>query len=104
MFDDNSGSKTILIVYLGRTEVHTEYLNGEYWRYHTLVSIIPTSWQLLTILVFRFYPQNHSVARAAYKSPCIPYELTGAGNVGFWSGFEPTQIVSNNVRDFLYGY
>ncbi|ESZ93731.1 hypothetical protein SBOR_5868 [Sclerotinia borealis F-4128] len=48
------------------------------------------------IIEFRFYPQNHSVARAEYKLPCIPYEDTGAGKVGFWSGFEPIAIVSNN--------
>jgi len=51
----------------------------------------------LTLLVFRFYPQNHSVARADYMSPCIPYELTGAGRVGFWSGFEPINVVLSNV-------
>ena len=46
---------------------------------------------------FRFYPQNHSVARAEYKLPCIPYEFTGAGKVGFWSGYKPTSVVSNDV-------
>ncbi|QSZ32646.1 hypothetical protein DSL72_002225 [Monilinia vaccinii-corymbosi] len=52
------------------------------------------------IIEFRFYPQNHSVARAEYKQPCIPYEDTGAGKVGFWSGFEPIAIVSNNPPIF----
>lgn len=26
---------------------------------------------------FQFYPTNHSVIRAEYKFPCIPYEKTG---------------------------
>ncbi|KAF7924384.1 uncharacterized protein EAE98_007435 [Botrytis deweyae] len=52
------------------------------------------------IIEFRFYPLNHSVARAEYKQPCIPYEDTGAGKIGFWSGFEPTAIVSNNPPIF----
>lgn len=41
--------------------------------------------------VFQFFPQNHSVARAEYQHPCIPYENTGANKVGFWSGFQPTK-------------
>ncbi|KAM3086830.1 hypothetical protein ACMFMG_000953 [Clarireedia jacksonii] len=52
------------------------------------------------VIEFRFYPQNHSVARAEYKQPCIPYEYTGAGKVGFWSGFEPIAIVSNTPPIF----
>lgn len=46
---------------------------------------------------FRFYPLNHSVARADFKNPCFPYELTGAGKVGFWSGFEPINVVTSDV-------
>jgi hypothetical protein len=30
--------------------------------------------------------------------PCIPYELTGAGRQGFWSGFKPIDVVLSNVR------
>jgi hypothetical protein len=30
--------------------------------------------------------------------PCIPYELTGAGRQGFWSGFHPINEVLSNVR------
>ncbi|KAK6596870.1 extracellular serine-rich protein [Botrytis cinerea] len=52
------------------------------------------------VIEFRFYPLNHSVARAEYKQPCIPYEDTGAGKIGFWSGFEPISIVSNNPPTF----
>jgi plastocyanin len=39
------------------------------------------------VLEFRFYPQNHSVARSDFKSPCIPYEDTGIDRQGFWSKF-----------------
>lgn len=42
---------------------------------------------------FRFYPQNHSVVRAEYQFPCIPYEMTGKGKVGFSSGFKPVDAV-----------
>lgn len=52
------------------------------------------------IILFRFYPQNHSVARSDYLSPCIPYELTGAGRQGFWSGFEPINVVLSNPPTF----
>ncbi|KAF8863311.1 hypothetical protein BDZ45DRAFT_798285 [Acephala macrosclerotiorum] len=53
------------------------------------------------IVEFRFYPQNHSVARADFgSSACIPYELTGAGKVGFWSGFRPVSVVLSNPPTF----
>lgn len=34
---------------------------------------------------FEFYPLDHSVARAEFGSPCVPYEYTGKDKVGFWS-------------------
>ncbi|KAF2688823.1 hypothetical protein K458DRAFT_400942 [Lentithecium fluviatile CBS 122367] len=37
------------------------------------------------IVTFEFYPPDHSVARAEYMSPCVPYEYTGKDKVGFWS-------------------
>ena len=46
---------------------------------------------------FRFYPQNHSVVRAEYQFPCIPYEMTGKGKVGFSSGFKPVDAVLDEV-------
>lgn len=53
------------------------------------------------IIEFRFYPQNHSVARAAFgPNPCIPYEYSGDGRVGFWSGFKPTALVLNDPPIF----
>ncbi|OCL13694.1 hypothetical protein AOQ84DRAFT_92228 [Glonium stellatum] len=41
------------------------------------------------VVKFSFFPSNHSVARAEYLIPCIPYEDTGTGKVGFFSGFVP---------------
>lgn len=46
---------------------------------------------------FQFFPSNHSVARAEYGTPCVPYELTNPGETGFWSGFQPVTEISNNV-------
>ncbi|KFY05024.1 hypothetical protein O988_00318 [Pseudogymnoascus sp. VKM F-3808] len=50
------------------------------------------------VVEFRFYPQNHSVARAEYRHPCIPYEYTGVNKVGFWSGFQPVNVILQDVR------
>ncbi|KAE8445896.1 hypothetical protein EG329_012675 [Mollisiaceae sp. DMI_Dod_QoI] len=53
------------------------------------------------IIEYRFYPQNHSVARAGFgNQPCIPYEDTGIGLVGFWSGFQPVALVLSNPPIF----
>ncbi|KAF2874411.1 hypothetical protein BDV95DRAFT_332171 [Massariosphaeria phaeospora] len=41
------------------------------------------------IIEFVFFPPNHSVARAEFKDPCVPYELYDKINkVGFFSGFQ----------------
>jgi hypothetical protein len=51
---------------------------------------------------YRFYPQNHSVVKAAFgPEPCVPYEITGAGRVGWWSGWEPIAVVTSDVRENL---
>ncbi|KAL5117107.1 hypothetical protein ACEQ8H_004932 [Pleosporales sp. CAS-2024a] len=42
---------------------------------------------------FRFYPANHSVVRAEYGFPCIPYEMTGNNKQGFFSGFQAVDKV-----------
>ncbi|KIX00901.1 uncharacterized protein Z518_09966 [Rhinocladiella mackenziei CBS 650.93] len=42
---------------------------------------------------FDFYPTNHSVIRAEYEYPCVPYELTGVDKVGFFSGFQPVDAI-----------
>ncbi|KAK5017046.1 hypothetical protein LTR16_003190 [Cryomyces antarcticus] len=48
------------------------------------------------IIQSQFFPPNHSVARAEYLSPCIPYEDTGVDKVGFFSGFQAVDAVLNN--------
>ncbi|KAI0138626.1 hypothetical protein F4776DRAFT_62354 [Hypoxylon sp. NC0597] len=35
---------------------------------------------------FNFYPKNHSVVRADFKKPCIPWELTQDPTESFFSG------------------
>ncbi|KAL6708308.1 hypothetical protein ACN47E_003232 [Coniothyrium glycines] len=50
------------------------------------------------IITFEFYPPDHSVARAAFGSACVPYEYTGKNKVGFWS---ETQWV-NNTDEITY--
>lgn len=44
------------------------------------------------VVTFEFYPPDHSVARAEFGSPCMPYEYTGKDKKGFWS---QTQWVNN---------
>ncbi|KAJ0108509.1 hypothetical protein J7T55_002113 [Diaporthe amygdali] len=52
------------------------------------------------IIQFRFYPTGHSVVRAEYKYPCIPYEYTGPNKVGFFSGFEDVATITNDGPTF----
>ncbi|KAH8661694.1 hypothetical protein BGZ60DRAFT_566344 [Tricladium varicosporioides] len=51
------------------------------------------------IVEFRFYPLNHSVARAEFMDPCIPSEYH-EGRTGFWSGFHPLQVIPSNPPTF----
>ncbi|KAF2462081.1 hypothetical protein BDY21DRAFT_368215 [Lineolata rhizophorae] len=61
---------------------------------------------------FRFYPTNHSVVRAEYENPCIPYEMTGRGKIGFFSDFKPVdayledpplwQVLINDTDPIFY--
>jgi plastocyanin len=48
------------------------------------------------IVEFDFYPLNHSVVRAEYGFPCIPYDMTGSEKTGFFSGFRPVDKVLDN--------
>ncbi|KAH8716961.1 hypothetical protein GQ44DRAFT_624454 [Phaeosphaeriaceae sp. PMI808] len=50
------------------------------------------------VVSFEFYPPDHSVARAEFGSACVPYEYTGKGKTGFWSG---EQIV-NSMADVTH--
>ena len=55
--------------------------------------------RLTSISEYRFFPLNHSVARAGFGNnlPCLPYEDNGPGLQGFWSGFQPFDVVLSNV-------
>ena len=49
------------------------------------------------VIEFQFYPTNHSVIRADYGYPCVPYEMVlGAGYHGFFSGFQPVDAILDN--------
>ncbi|KAJ4409800.1 hypothetical protein N0V91_002274 [Didymella pomorum] len=48
-------------------------------------------------VTFRFWPKNHSIAQAAFNSPCSPM------NNGFWSGFVPTSD-TNAVANWTFTY
>ncbi|KIW07719.1 hypothetical protein, variant [Verruconis gallopava] len=48
------------------------------------------------IVQFNFFPPNHSVVRAEYLYPCIPYEKIAVGKEGFFSGFHPVDAVLDN--------
>lgn len=52
------------------------------------------------ILEFNFYPLNHSVVRADYGYPCIPYEKTGPSRQGFFSEFHPVKNVLDKPPTF----
>jgi hypothetical protein len=49
--------------------------------------------ELTRLAEYQFYPQNHSVVRALYGYPCIPYEDTGVDRIGFFSGFMPVDTI-----------
>ncbi|KAH9876957.1 hypothetical protein IAQ61_002318, partial [Plenodomus lingam] len=51
-------------------------------------------------LEFRFFPLNHSVARAEYLMPCIPYEMSGPGKTGFFTGFHPVSAVLDDPPSY----
>jgi len=58
------------------------------------------------LIVFDFFPTNHSVVRGEYAeseacgtvgcNPCVPYELIHTGQQGFQSGNVLTQTTSTN--------
>jgi hypothetical protein len=57
------------------------------------------------IVEFHFYPKNHSVVRAAYGFPCMPYETANTtGVTGFFSGFRPVDQISENVSTILQSF
>ncbi|KAK8140241.1 hypothetical protein PG984_000307 [Apiospora sp. TS-2023a] len=52
------------------------------------------------IVRFNFYPTNHSVARAEFRYPCIPYETVEIGRRGFYSDLMPVQAILNDPPHF----
>jgi plastocyanin len=50
------------------------------------------------VVTFEFFPLNHSVVRAQYRFPCIPYEDVVIGQAGFFSGLIPISDISDDVR------
>ncbi|KAK3698415.1 hypothetical protein LTR37_016985 [Vermiconidia calcicola] len=72
---DSNGCRTIHYVDVGKAN-HNFYPNSINAREGDIVS-------------FQFYPANHSVIRAAYGYPCVPYEYLEYGEEGFYSGFFP---------------
>lgn len=52
------------------------------------------------VVKFEFFPAKHAVARAEYMFPCVPYESTGAGKTGFFSGFFNSKEESNNPESW----
>ena len=55
------------------------------------------------IVTFQFYPKNHSVIRAEYGYPCVPYEDLHPGSLGFFSGFHPVaQVLDTVSTDSMY--
>jgi plastocyanin len=51
---------------------------------------------------FEFYPSGHSVAQAAFDSARIPYEQSGKGRVGFWSGTREVTGAAVRTRHLPY--
>src|SRR5256885_6194702 len=49
---------------------------------------------------YNFFPPNHSVVRAEYLFPCVPYEVTGVDKIGFSSGFKPVDAILPNPPTF----
>jgi plastocyanin len=69
------------------------------------------------VVVFTFFPTNHSVVRAEYTgtqggNPCVPIELLHPGASGFLSGNKEVDILPNNTtvstktmsKRFVNGY
>jgi plastocyanin len=47
------------------------------------------------VVTFEFYPPDHSVARADFNSPCMPYEYSGRNRTGFFSDVQWVKTVND---------
>ncbi|KAH7046670.1 hypothetical protein B0J12DRAFT_135285 [Macrophomina phaseolina] len=52
------------------------------------------------MIKFQFYPKNHSVVRAEYGYPCVPYEMTGVGKTGFYAGFHQVDAILDDPPSY----
>ncbi|KXJ86233.1 hypothetical protein Micbo1qcDRAFT_236963 [Microdochium bolleyi] len=43
------------------------------------------------VIHFDFFPKNHSVVKAEFKNPCIPYDVARPGGSMFFSGMKQSQ-------------
>ncbi|KAJ1327897.1 cell wall integrity and stress response component [Microdochium nivale] len=43
------------------------------------------------VIHFDFFPKNHSVVRAEFKNPCIPYDVVNPSGAMFFSGMKQSQ-------------
>ncbi|EON61768.1 hypothetical protein W97_00984 [Coniosporium apollinis CBS 100218] len=53
------------------------------------------------VVKFDFFPTNHSVVRADFDHPCVPYEMVGNNQGGFFSGFRATDKIEENPSSWL---
>jgi hypothetical protein len=72
--------------------MHREDAKQEAQGGHTFIPDV-TQAEVGDFVEFQFYPTNHSVVRAAYKFPCIPFEKIETDKVGFFSGFHPVDAI-----------
>ncbi|KAF2187405.1 hypothetical protein K469DRAFT_569532 [Zopfia rhizophila CBS 207.26] len=83
------GSATRTATASGSTPTHTIKVGSGDHKFRPEV----TQAEVGDIIEFNFFPPNHSVVRAEYTYPCIPYDVTGKGKVGFYSGFYPVDAI-----------
>jgi hypothetical protein len=93
-----------LTVQEGEITVHTiEVSNRTHYFTPNNIQALPGD-----IITFKFWPGNHSVIRAEYAYPCIPYEdLEGNGEGGFYSGVmspDSQDVRNDNVSDLTVCY
>jgi plastocyanin len=77
---------------LTSSPMHREDAKQEAQGGHTFIPDV-TQAEVGDFVEFQFYPTNHSVVRAAYKFPCIPFEKIETDKVGFFSGFHPVDAI-----------
>jgi plastocyanin len=92
-------NSTTISVEEGEITVHTiEVSNTTHYFTPNSINALPGD-----IVTFKFWPGNHSVIRADYGYPCIPYEdVEENGEGGFYSGVmspDAQDIADDNVRD-----